>query len=275
VRLIELKQKNKILIFLIFIFIILLSSCNQEEGNFVLSQYNFTNTQNYEILNDNVVVQSKNGIIPSSTFNLPVFVSSNMSLSYGASFTNDSVSINQMKISNNFFNWTFPPVSFEDNDTLYFGNKNLIIPNVKMLGEKLNCEIFLEDGTIINDTIYNPTTIIQPLMEELSILNDMLLIINPIKNGENSKLSMADTFNQNKIDLFEITDLDTLDNVNDANYVLRLYKDNKALLDRELKLDLSNEYYLFTSSYLKNCDTMLLTKKVSNRALSSNLYKIK
>lgn len=269
------KQKNKILIFLIFIFIILLSSCNQEEGNFVLSQYNFTNTQNYEILNDNVVVQSKNGIIPSSTFNLPVFVSSNMSLSYGASFTNDSVSINQMKISNNFFNWTFPPVSFEDNDTLYFGNKNLIIPNVKMLGEKLNCEIFLEDGTIINDTIYNPTTIIQPLMEELSILNDMLLIINPIKNGENSKLSMADTFNQNKIDLFEITDLDTLDNVNDANYVLRLYKDNKALLDRELKLDLSNEYYLFTSSYLKNCDTMLLTKKVSNRALSSNLYKIK
>jgi hypothetical protein len=260
-RLKELKLKNRVLTFLIFVALILLSSCNQEEGKFVLSQYSFSNTQKFEILNEKSSEKSVDGIIPITVFNQAVLVSSGMSLSYGASFTKDSVKINQMKISNNQFNWKFSPIRFEDNDTQYFGAKNLIIPNDKMLGESFNCDIFLEDGTIINDSIINQKISIRPLKEKLSVLDDMVLII--------------DSASITTIDLIHLENLDLLDESADANYVIRLYKDKKLLLERELNLGFSTDYYLFKSSYLKSCDTIFLAKKISNSTLSCNLYTIK
>lgn len=274
-RLKELKLKNKNLLFSIFIVLILLSSCNQEEGKFVTSQYNFSYTQNYEILKEKPIYESDKESIPFSDFNQSIFLSSSTSLSYGASFTKDSIGINQMVISNNQFNWTFSPVRFDADDMIYFGSKNLIIPNKKMLGENFNCDIFLEDGTIIRDKILNPSRSIQPLKESLLVLNDMLLIINPIKISKDFEHEKSDSMIHKKINLLKIMDLDISNTVEDANYIIKLYKENKLLLECELNLDLSSEYYLFKSSYLEKCDIIFLAKKVSNSALSCNLYTIK
>lgn len=256
------KLKNKVILFTIFIFSIFLSSCNQEEGKFVLSRYNFTNTQKYEILNQKKEDGSVDGLIPLSSFNKSLFISSNMSLSYGASFTTDSVKINQIKIANSLFNWTFLPEHFEYEATQYFGSTNLTIPNNQMLGDSFSCDIYLEDGTIINDKIINQRSNIPPLKEDVFILDNMILITNSSNTIQN-------------IASFKSIDLDALDNASDGNFSIKLFENNKLLLDKELNLDIDNEYRLFTSSYLQKCDTILLVKKISNSANSCNLYSIK
>lgn len=263
-------QKNSFILFLSLTFVLILSSCNQEEGKFVLSQYNYSYTQNYKIINNDSTEESKENSLSVYDFNDSEYISTQQSLSYGASFTKDSVKINQMKISNDVFNWTFKPSMFEDEGTKYYGAKNLIIPNANILSDDLSCEIYLEDGTIINDTISTANVIFDSLNVELSILNEYLLLEDISDYASDTNLS----FKTSTLDSLKFSDLELVPFNSNSNFIIRFYKENKLLYEKELNLVFNNNYYLFKSQYVSKCDAIYIAKKNSNNSLSSNLYLI-
>jgi hypothetical protein len=264
------KQKNSFILFLSLTFVLILSSCNQEEGKFVLSQYNYSYTQSYKIINNNSMDESEEQSLSVYDFNDSEYISTQQSLSYGASFTKDSVKINQLKISNDVFNWTLNPNIFEDNGTKYFGAKNLIIPNVNMLSDGLRCEIYLEDGTIVNDTIPVENVIFTPLKVKLSILNDYVLLEDISDSSSNDNRS----YKTLTLDSLKSNDLELVPFNSNSNFIIRFYKENKLLYEKELNLMFDDNYYLFQSQYVSKCDTIYIAKKNSNNSLSSNLYSI-
>lgn len=262
------KLKNNY--FLLIILVLILSSCNQEESKFVLSQNNFSYNQYFEVYNTKTLKTQNTSTIDNSFFNNSEFINKNYSLSYGASFTDDKIEINQIKISNNLFHWTFIPDRFDDNNNSYFGNKNLVFPNSAMLSESLKCEIFLKDGTLINDSIPVGNLILKPLDYKLSLLDDYILIV-PIK-GNQDKIGLSSKIN---IDLSKAVDIDLkTKNLHSTNSILKFYKNNEILYQQDISLNPTSNYYLFKSSYLKECDAIYLAMKSSNNTLSGNIYNI-
>ena len=266
------KLNNKsIIISLLLITAISMSSCKKEDVDVVSNQYSFSFVQNYT-LSDNQYLSYN---LEESNFSTSVATSNNLYLSYGVLFNLDDVKINQIKISNDLYNWTVSPDKIVLNGASYYGKRSLLIPNKDMLEDGYECEIFLNNGSVLVDKIETNEDEIMPLKEKLSIYDNYMLL----EDEDNSQLklqkkNMLESINNGSDDRLKSINIDDMKNDGDANYDIRLYKGDEVLLDRELNLDLENNIAMFTSSYIKNCDTILLIKRIDNTTVSCNKYSV-
>jgi len=270
--LISVKLKNKILIiFLLLIAIIFMSSCKKEDVDVVSNQYNFSFVQDYS-LTKNKTLSYK---LDSSDFSDSFATESAFYLSYGVSFDADNVEINQIEISNQLYNWTFKPEKFELNNNFYYGKRSLLIPNKNMISDEYTCKIFLRDGTVLTDSIKKSSTQLLPLTETLSINGNYILLESSENEKNQEQLNdILDSMNDAEEQSNKILNIEDMKDDGEANYDIRLYQDGKVLLDRQLNLDLESNIAMFSSSNVKNCDTILLIRRIDNTTVSYNRYNI-
>lgn len=245
------------------VIVTLLSSCAKEESKLVSSQYNFSIVNSYNLKNSDDKVEDNKNSIFSNDLKDSQYISTNSSLSYGALFSSNEVDINQVKITNEFFNWTFKPVRIKDNDLTYYGAKNLVIPNIQMIGKTFDCSIYLNNGTLLKDRIVNPVIENNPIDMKLFLYNDLLVFMK--KDADDIK-----------VDISNYENLDNLENNNQLqNYYIRFYYQKKLLFEKELDFDINEDIYKnFKSSYLRKSDSICVLQKVGNNVINCDLYKI-
>lgn len=250
---------------------IFMSSCKKEDVDVVSNQYNFSFVQDYS-LTKNKTLSYK---LDYSNFSDSFASESAFYLSYGVLFDADNVEINQIEISNQLYNWTFKPEKFELNGNSYYGRRSLLIPNENMMSNEYTCKIYLRDGTVLNDNIKKSSNKILPLKDELSISGNYILIESSENEKKQEQLKdILDSINDTENQSTKILNIDDMQNDGDANYDIRLYQDGKVLLDRQLNLNLESNIAIFSSSSVKNCDTILFIRRNDNTTVSCNRYNI-
>lgn len=237
----------------------MLSSCKKEEAKIINAEYNFSRISVYDInikQSDNLKSDLVDNLLTTK-------VSSKLSdlnfLSIGLKFSSDDVEIFQMKINSDLYNWTFVPDRILENNGLYFGKKSLLIPNNVLSDDLYDVSVYYRDGSIKNTTIESINTPIESLNIDVKIF-DKYLFIN-LNTDEEFKDVLNSSINIDEINALEET-----------NYMISLYRNNKLILERELFLnDFQN---LIESKYLKDADKLIIEKKISNNTISGNLYYI-
>lgn len=253
------KLKINKLTIIILVITILLSSCKKEEAKIINAEYNFSRISVYDInikQSDNLKSDLVDNLLTTK-------VSSKLSdlnfLSIGLKFSSDDVEIFQMKINSDLYNWTFVPDRILENNGLYFGKKSLLIPNNVLSDDLYDVSVYYRDGSIKNTTIESINTPIESLNIDVKIF-DKYLFIN-LNTDEEFKDVLNSSINIDEINALEET-----------NYMISLYRNNKLILERELFLnDFQN---LIESKYLKDADKLIIEKKISNNTISGNLYYI-
>ena len=253
------KLKNRTILSLLALTIILFSSCNKEEAKLVNVQYNYSNLHSYTIYSNNIESSNEDLSTQFNASNISPKGSDKTFLSVGLQYSRDDVKIVQMKISNSLYNWSFTPKRIEDGDSVYYGQNSLLIPNNVMPDDFFDINVYYSDGSVTSNKIETIDTPIEPLNLNLSIYKDYLLI------NLNSNQVIKE------IDESSAIMFDSIDDEDDASYMIQIYKDDEILSEKLIKLN--NSITLYKSSSFVEVNKILIEKKIDNK-ISANLYYI-